>query len=92
MLKSNLIKNKRAGSAGDTMSLVVTFAILLLIFVFAFIWTKGISIRKSINLENVINLNENPSMFISSPVILCKNLISQQLSQKLNSGDLENEE
>lgn len=91
MLKSNLIKNKRAGSAGDTMSLVVTFVILLLIFVFAFIWTKGISIKKSINL-NVININQNPSVFVSSPVILCKNLIAQQLSQKLNLGDLENEE
>ncbi len=90
MLKNKILKNKRAGSAGDTMSLVVTFAILLLIFVFALIWTKGVTTEKIISFQNPFS-NKDYSIFIPSPVILSKSFIAQQISQKLNIGVLENE-
>lgn len=90
MFKNKIIKNKRAGSAGDTMSLVVTFVILLIIFVFAFAWTQKILLLKVINLERSI-FNEDPSIDSFSQVIFYKKLIAKYISQQINLETLNNE-
>jgi hypothetical protein len=92
MLKNNLIKNKKGGSAGDMGSIVVTFVLLILIFLIAFSWTRSIILKKNISLENIALNKDSLSLDSISPVIYYKNIIANILVYKINSDKTKNDE